>query len=155
VKTKRLLLTVFASAMVLASTYAWADEATYMVIKSPDHPQTWYSGALLASKKLRWDPKRHVLLADIVFSTQEYSDRTDPPEWDYHTVVLPGIHLAGNGVDLIATNARGQTALIGQVKNSLLGKAVYLNEHVNFDVHRENGGLIYTSLTFNRLMTYN
>jgi hypothetical protein len=153
-KTTWPLLAVFVSVLVFAGTQACAGFVpTYLVIHSPDHPETWASGAMLQSKNLRWDNDRKVLFAYIVYSTAEFQDRQHPAQSDLHSVYFPGVYLASNGVDLMANDKNGGSVVIGEVHNGFFGQSVSLNKHVDFEVHRE-GPHIYAKLTFNRLMDF-
>jgi hypothetical protein len=54
----------------------------------------------------------------------------------------------------MANDKNGGSFIVGQVHHGFFGEHIALSKHVQFDVHRQNGGLIYASLTFNRLMTF-
>jgi hypothetical protein len=121
----------------------------YLKISSPDHPQTWVAGANQYSKKLRWDDKRHQLVADVKYSNIDYADSVHPAKIDYHTLAFPSVRLV-NGTDLRATDRNGDTKMIGRLQDGFFGKEVVLNRGVELNVHRIDGA-IHASLVYNSL----
>jgi hypothetical protein len=140
----------FLATIILASANAMASPDStpiFLSVTSPDHPSTWVVGAHRERKALRWDSSRHILVADVKYSTQDYADSANPTQTDDHTLAFPNVHLASNGTDLISTNRDGDSARIGQIKNGLFGKEVVLRNGVNLNVHRVDGR-IHASLVY-------
>ncbi len=138
---KRTLLLFFAS-LVLACTAATQARADYnedAYAKSPDHPKTWVDGATRIHQELRWSPDKHMLLADVVYSTQDYADGPHPTQEDDFTLTFPTVHL---------DPASGTFTAGGRVVARLHGDGVKLDPKVELSIHRHHG-VVYGALVPN------
>jgi len=137
----RTLLLCLAS-LVLACTAASPARADYnenAYAKSPDHPKTWVDGATRIHQELRWSDEKHMLLADVVYSTQDYADGPHPTQEDDFTLSFPTVHF---------DSASGNFTAGGKVVARLGGGGVTLDPKVELSIHRHHG-VVYGALVPN------
>ena len=104
--------------------YAW----------SPDHPKTWVDGAMRTRQSLRWSSERHMLVANVTYSTADYADNAHPPEEDDYTLTFPSVHLDAASGKL---TAGGVT--VATLRSGLFGPHVALAPNVQLSIHRHHG----------------
>ena len=145
-----LLSLALGSILFLASAHAWAGpEPSYLKVTSPDRPYVGTRGSLQETKVLRWDSSRQMLMADVQYTTGFTADYTvNPVESNHYLLAFPNVQLASNGTDLVATNRRGESAVIGRKEDTLFGQRIVLNPGVDFKIHRVSG-IIHASITYN------
>jgi hypothetical protein len=103
-------------------------------VTSPDHPSTWTSGADNVHQALRWDPDKHMLFADVKYSTILYADDTHPTEDNDYTLSFPTVRLdPASGV----FTANGMK--IGTLHRGFFGSNIVLDKSVELNIHRHHG----------------
>ncbi len=107
--------------------YAW----------SPDHPKTWVDGAMRTHQSLRWSDDRHMLVANVTYSTADYADNIHPPEEDEYTLAFPTVHFdAASGT----FTAGGVT--VARLEHGFFGSHVVLASNVQLSIHRHHGVIV-------------
>lgn len=107
--------------------YAW----------SPDHPHTWVDGAMRTHQSLRWSDQKHMLVANVTYSTADYADNIHPPEETEYTLTFPTVHLdAASG----KFTAGGVTVAL--LTHGFFGTHVLVAPRVQLSIHRHRGVIV-------------
>jgi hypothetical protein len=102
--------------------------------ESPDHPSTWVIGAFNIHQALRWSSSRHMLFADVKYSTRDYADNTHPTvECDY-ALSFPTVHFDASS-QIFSVNH----APIGTLRHGFFGSHVVLESNYELDIRRHHG----------------
>lgn len=107
--------------------YAW----------SPDHPKTWVDGAMRAHQSLRWSDDRHMLVANVTYSTADYADNTHPPEQDEYTLTFPTVHF-----DPASGTFTAGGVTVARLEHGFFGSHVVLASNVQLSIHRHRGVIV-------------
>jgi hypothetical protein len=110
-----------------AFAYAW----------SPDRPKTWVDGAMRAHQSLHWSDDKHMLVANVTYSTADYADNTHPTEENEYTLTFPTVHFDASSGKF---TAGGVT--VGHLKNGFFGTHVVLEPNVQLSIHRHHGVIV-------------
>jgi hypothetical protein len=101
---------------------------------SPDHPSTWVDGATRTHQDLRWSDDKHMLVADVTYSTRDYADNTHPTEDDSYTLRFPTVHF---------DSATGKFTVggvtVAHLEHGFFGSHVALEPKVALSIHRHHG----------------
>ncbi len=108
--------------------------SSYAFAKSPDHPNTWVVGASNVHQSLRWDHTHHMLVANVTYSTRDWSDSVYPTHESEYTLSFPSVHLDRSSQTLTAGGTQ-----IGTLTHGLFGTGVKLNPKAELDIHRQHG----------------
>jgi len=141
----RTFLLLLAS-VVLACTAALPARADYnenAYARSPDHPKTWVDGATRTHQELRWDADKHMLLADVVYSTQDFADGPHPTQEDDFTLTFPTVHF-----DPASGKFTAGGMVVARLHGGLFGSEVALDPKVTLSIHRHHG-VVYGALVPN------
>ncbi len=107
--------------------YAW----------SPDHPKTWVDGATRTHQSLRWSDEKHMLVANVTYSTADYADNTHPAEEDEYTLTFPTVHFdAGSG------KFTAGSVTVAHLRDGFFGSHVILEPNVRLSIHRHRGVIV-------------
>ena len=106
---------------------------------SPDHPSTWVDGASRMHQDLRWSDDRHMVVADVTYSTAAYADNTHPTEEDSFVLRMPDIKKDATG------NLTVGGVAVGTLKEGLFGTHIVLAPNVQLSIHRHHG-VIFAAL---------
>jgi hypothetical protein len=128
------LLGFLSGCPVLAQSYSLA------YAKSPDHPSTWVVGASNIHQALRWDASKHMVFADVKYSTRDYADDSYPPKESDYALAFPAVHFHSNSNTFTAHGVP-----IGTLHHGLFGSSVALRHGVELDIHRQHGK-VYASI---------
>jgi hypothetical protein len=112
--------------------------------KSPDHPKTWVDGATRTHQSLRWDSEKHLLVADVTYSTQDFADGPHPTEEDDFTLTFPTVHF-----DHDSGNFTADGTVVARLRGSLFGHEVVLDPKVTLSIHRHHG-VVFGALIANQ-----
>jgi hypothetical protein len=134
-----LSLAVFALTPSARAQGSWSTPA-YAYARSPDHPTTWVDGATRTHQSLRWNDEKHLLVADVAYSTADYADDAHPTEENSFTLTLPTVRFDAATGKFIAD---GKT--VATLKDGFFGHHVVLSPNVELSVHRHHG-VIYGAL---------
>ena len=118
----------------VALSSAQTQTSPVAVVKSPDHPETWVVGATNIHQALRWDNSRHMLVADVTYSTRDWADSMHPTRESEYTLAFPSVHLDRTSEALTANGSR-----IGHLTHGLFGTDVQLVPEAELDIHRQHG----------------
>ena len=132
-KTNILLLSVLLMGLG-ASFPTYGQVSSYALAKSPNHPSTWVIGASNIHQDLRWDHVRHMLVADVTYSTVDWADSANPTEESGYTLSCPSVHLDRASQTLTAGGTH-----IGTLTHGLFGTEVKLDPKAELDIHRHHG----------------
>lgn len=131
------------STCLIASTVAvglaWlpvraADSAGQVFVESPDHPQTWVSGASNIHQDLRWDTQKGMLVADVKYSTRDYADDANPTRESDYTLSFPNVRF-----DAATNRFTVHGVTVGTLRQGLFGSEVVLDKGVKLSIHRQHG----------------
>jgi hypothetical protein len=137
-----LLLAILALACTAAAP-ARADYNENAYAKAPDHPKTWVDGATRTHQELRWSPEKHMLLADVVYSTQDFADGPHPTQEDDFTLSVPTVHF-----DQASGEFTAGGVVVARLRGGLFGSGVALDPKVTLSIHRHHG-VVYGALVPN------
>ncbi len=126
-------LAVLATVLLLSSP-AMADSTFGAFAVSPDHPSTWVNGADNIHQDLRWDEDKHLLVADVKYSTVLYADSVHPTEENDYTLSFPSVKF---DPATRTFTAKGQK--IATLRDGFFGSDVVLDSKVELDIHRHHG----------------
>ena len=139
---KRIYL-LFLLSMAFACTAVSSARADYnenAYAKSPDHPKTWVDGATRTHQELRWSAEKHMLLADVVYSTQDFADGPHPTQEDDFTLTFPTVRF-----DRAAKIFTADGKVVARLHGGLFGSEVDLDPKVTLSIHRHHG-VVYGAL---------
>jgi hypothetical protein len=112
----------------------------YAYAKSPDHPKTWVDGATRTHQELRWSDEKHMLVADVVYSTADFADGPHPTQEDDFTLTFPTVHF-----DPASGKFTANGVVVARLHGGLFGHEVALDPKVDLSIHRHHG-VVYGAL---------
>jgi len=124
----------------LLGTSARADYNENAYAKSPDHPKTWVDGATRIHQDLRWSDDKHMLLADVTYSTRDYADGPHPTQEDDFVLTFPTVHFDPASGEFTAGGV-----VVARLHGGLFGSEVSLDQKVELSIHRHHG-VVYGAL---------
>jgi hypothetical protein len=114
--------------------------SNYILAESPDHPKTWVVGATRIHQALRWSNEKHMLLADVTYSTRDFADGPHPTEEDDFTLFFPTVHF-----DPATHRFTAKGVVVATLHSGLFGPDVSLAPDVMLSIHRHHG-VVYGAL---------
>jgi len=138
-RTTCFLQTLLAMAFAGALT-ARAQTDHSPIVGSPDHPSTWVVGATRMHQNLRWSPEKQMLVADVVYSTENYADGPHPTQEDDFTLSFPTVHF-----DPASGRFTVKGVAIATLHHGLFGSSVILNPRMALSIHRHHG-IVYGAI---------
>jgi hypothetical protein len=133
---KTIFILAFLSVAFLTRVSLHAEEFTGggVYASSPDHPSTWVNGADNIHQALRWDPEKHMLFADVKYSTILYADSVHPTEENDYALSFPSVRLDSATGVFKANGVR-----VGILRHGFFGSHIVLDKNVELDIHRHHG----------------
>ena len=123
--------------IVAAALLAWiAPARAYddLLAESPDHPRTWVDGATRAHQELRWSSEKHLLFADVTYSTSDFAEGPHPTQADDFSLAFPTVRFHPETGNFTA----GGT-VVAKLRHGLFGSSVVLAPNVSLSIHRHQG----------------
>jgi hypothetical protein len=138
-KTFALRLVIVLTALGLAAASQAARAQNYSMPRfayawSPDHPRTWVDGASRSHQALRWNGDKHLLVADVTYSTADYADNIHPPEEDDLRLTFPTVRF-----DAATDKFTAGGVTVATLQHGFFGPHVVLAPDVQLSVHRHHG----------------
>jgi hypothetical protein len=129
-----LLLALISISFITASSLRADQGVAGAYATSPDHPTTWVSGADNVHQDLRWDADKHMLFADVKYSTLLYADDSNPTEENDYSLSFPMIHLDAASGEFTINGVK-----VGTLHHGFFGANIVLDKGVELDIHRHHG----------------
>jgi hypothetical protein len=133
-------LTILIVMGAFCGSSARADYNENAYAKSPDHPKTWVDGATRTHQELRWSPDKHLLLADVTYSTADFADGPHPTQEDDFVLTFPTVHF-----DPASGKFTAGGVVVATLHGGILGHDVSLDPKVELSIHRHHG-VVYGAL---------
>jgi hypothetical protein len=125
----------------VAFSPTYGQVSSFAFAKSPDHPSTWVVGASNIHQDLRWDRTQQMLVADVTYSTRDYTDSMHPTREDEYTLAFPTVRFDKSSQTFLADGTQ-----VGTLKHGLFGPDVVLDPKAELDIHRHHGR-IFAAIT--------
>jgi hypothetical protein len=121
--------------VMLANSFAIADDAPPIAITSPDQATTYPFGSI-KQHSLIWDKKRQMLIARIVF--MDVNPTPQDPD-DTHDFRLPGVRLDATKNLFYAISAKGEAIPVAKIQRELFLKAIEMLPNAAVRVQHTHG----------------
>lgn len=126
-------------ALVLAASPA----DTHILVASPDHPRTfWTGGWEQVDHYAKWNAEENALEAHVTYGAPSYASTWwNPVYYDSFKVRFPNVRLNAPEGRLYIVAPHHREVTIGHLQSGVFGPRVELEKNVDLDLHRHNGHL--------------
>jgi hypothetical protein len=127
----------------LATLLAAAPADTRVLVTSPDHPRTfWTGGWEPVTHYVQWNEDLGALEGHVTYGTPSYAANWwNPVYYDSFKVKFPGVRLDAKEGRLYVLDAHKHQVTIGHLQPGVFGDRVELEKNVDLDMQRHNGHL--------------